>query len=128
MWFPGNELISEYGSDFQFRDGAEHLVLCRTLRRCRLRNLLLAIPETSLLCWLSLTFLGLSLLAVFWCVCCCSSVAALQAAGCPVQLKVLPGKCHGMINSEAEMRVCMQFWAEHLMHRPADPDFVEVQS
>jgi hypothetical protein len=43
-----------------------------------------------------------------------------------VQLKLLPGKGHGMISSEAEMRVCMQFWAKQLKHRPADPDYVEV--
>lgn len=59
---------------------------------------------------------------------CCRSVSALQAVGCAVQLKVLPGKGHRMISSEAEMRVCMQFWAKHLKQRPADPDFVEVHS
>jgi hypothetical protein len=55
-------------------------------------------------------------------------VSALQAAGCAVQLKLLPGKGHSMIGSEAEMRTCMQFWAKYLKQRPADPDFVEVHS
>lgn len=50
----------------------------------------------------------------------------LRSAGCEVQLKTLPGKGHGMISSEDEMRTCMQFWAKHLKHRPADPDLVEV--
>lgn len=56
----------------------------------------------------------------------CSTVAALRAAGCEVQLEVLPGKGHGMISSQEEMRSCMQFWAQHLRRRPADPNFVEV--
>lgn len=55
-----------------------------------------------------------------------STVAALRAAGCEVQLEVLPGKGHGMISSQEEMRSCMQFWAQHLRRRPADPNFVEV--
>lgn len=54
------------------------------------------------------------------------TVSALQAAGCPVQLQVLPGKGHAMISSETEMRTCMTFWAKHLKHRLADPNFVEV--
>jgi hypothetical protein len=57
----------------------------------------------------------------------CRTVSVLQAAGCPVQLQVLPGKGHFMINSEPEMRACMTFWAKHLKQRPADPDYVEVE-
>ena len=52
----------------------------------------------------------------------------MKAAGCPTEVKVLPGKGRAMINSQEEMRACMQFWAQHLKHRPADPDFVEVKS
>ncbi|KAF8060498.1 histidine--tRNA ligase [Scenedesmus sp. PABB004] len=55
------------------------------------------------------------------------SVAALAAAGCAARLVPVPGKGHGMIGGEAEIRAVMEFWGARLRARPvaADASFVE---
>ncbi|KAK9819687.1 hypothetical protein WJX72_001109 [[Myrmecia] bisecta] len=56
-------------------------------------------------------------------------VVRLKEEGCDVEFETLSDKGHGMLSSEAEMRLIMAFWARCLSRRPqAAPgaDFVEV--
>jgi predicted esterase len=52
----------------------------------------------------------------------------MKNEGMEVEMHSIPGKGHTMLNSEAETRIVMQFWAQNLSNRPPPADDDEIES
>lgn len=55
------------------------------------------------------------------------TIHEMKSCGCEAELITLPGKGHAMIGSATETRALMAFWAQRLMRRPTDAQFIEVE-